>query len=88
MIMKLKNGFILREVSGNVVVGPTGDELNLNMMITLNGTGRFLWEQLEKGTEKEDLLKAMLDQYEVDEETAKAHIDAFCAKLEKHGFLA
>ena len=86
--MKLKKGFVLREVSGSVVVVPTGDDLNLNMMITLNGTGRFLWEQLEKGAEKEDLLKAMLAEYDVAEDTAKAHIDAFCAKLEKHGFLA
>ena len=86
--MKLKKGFVLREVSGSVIVVPTGDDLDLNMMITLNGTGRFLWEQLEKGAEKEDLLKAMLAQYEVDEETARTHIDAFCAKLEKHGFLA
>jgi hypothetical protein len=86
--MKLKEGFVLREVSGSVVVVPTGEDLDLNMMITLNGTGRFLWEHLEKGAEKEDLLKAMLGEYDVDEDTAKAHIDAFCAKLEKHGFLA
>lgn len=86
--MKLKNGFVLREVSGSVVVVPTGDDLDLNMMITLNGTGRFLWEQLEKGAQKEDLLRAMLSEYDVEEETAKAHIDAFCEKLEKYGFLA
>ena len=64
--MKLKDGFVLRTVAGETVVIPTGDDMNLNMMITLNGTGRFLWEHLEKGAEKEDLLKAMLgDRFDV-----------------------
>jgi len=86
--MKLKEGFVLREVAGSVVVVPTGDALDLNMMITLNDTGRFLWELLEKGAEEEDLVKAMLAEYDVDEQTAKAHTAAFCEKLNKHGFLA
>ena len=40
--MKLKQGFILRQVAGENVVVPAGDALNLNMMITLNSTGAFL----------------------------------------------
>ena len=86
--MKLKEGFVLREVAGSVVVLPTGDELNMDMMITLNGTGRFLWEKLEKGAEEEDLVRDMLAEYAVDEATARAHIRAFCAKLQENGFFA
>ena len=40
--MKLKDGFILREVAGQTVVLPTGGDLHLNMMITLNETAKFL----------------------------------------------
>ena len=47
-MLKLKEGFILREIGGEIMVIPSGDELDLNMMITLNETGRFLWERLEK----------------------------------------
>ena len=46
--MKLKEGFILRTVAGETVVLPTGGVTNFDMMITLNGTGRFLWEMLGK----------------------------------------
>ena len=46
MNMKIKEGFLLRQVSGQVVVLPTGNELDLNMMITLNDTGAFLWERM------------------------------------------
>ena len=43
MTMKLKDGFVLRQVGGQTVVLASGSELDLNMMITLNGTGKFLW---------------------------------------------
>ena len=44
--MKLKEGFLLRQVAGQNVVLPDDDTLNLNVMITLNDTGAFLWERL------------------------------------------
>ena len=86
--MKLKDGFVLRTVAGDTIVVPTGSALDLNMMITLNDTGKFLWEKLEKGAETEDLVAALLEEYDVDETTAKAHVAAFVEKLNDHGFLA
>ena len=85
--MNLKDGFILRSVAGETVVVPTGDDLDLNMMITLNETGKFLWEHLEKGAEESELVAALLGEYDVDEQTAKAHVTAFVKKLNDHGFL-
>lgn len=86
--MKLKDGFVLRTVAGENVVLPSGDELNLNMMITLNDTGRFLWEKLEAGAEVEDLVAALLAEYDVEEATARAAVERFVAKLNENGFLA
>jgi len=88
MIIKLKPGFILRTVAGQVVVLPSGDELDLNMMITLNDTGKFLWERLETGAEVEELVSALLAEYDVDEATARAGVECFIAKLNENGFLA
>ena len=85
--MKLKKGFVLREVAGSTVAVPTGTELNFNGMITLNSTGKTLWSCLEKGAELEDLTKALLDEYDVDEETAAKHAAAFVEKLKGLGFL-
>ena len=86
--MKIKEGFILREVAGQIVVLPTGDQLDLNMMITLNDTGRFLWEHLQKETTKEELVAALLAEYEVDEELAAKSVDAFVQKLRDGELLA
>ena len=86
--MKLKEGFILREVAGETIVIPSGDSLNLNMMISLNETGKVLWERLDKGAEEAELVAALLAEYDVDEATAKTHVAAFVQKLKDNDFLA
>ena len=86
--MKLKNGFILREVAGQIVVLPSGDDLDLNMMITLNEVGKFIWLLLEKDTNEAAIVAAILEEYDVDRTTAEAAVAGFVRKLEEHGFLA
>ena len=45
--MKIKNGFILRNVSDAYVVVAVGEAAkDFNGMITLNETGAFLWKTL------------------------------------------
>ncbi len=85
--MKIKEGFLLRQVAGQTVVLPTGGDLDLNMMITLNGTGTFLWEQLQSETTEAELTAALLKEYDVDEETARKSVDVFVKKLRDNGFL-
>ena len=86
--MKLKQGFILRTVAGETIVLPSGDELDLNMMITLNDTGKFLWQKLENGAEVDELVAGLLAEYDVDEATARIGVERFVAKLNENGFLA
>ena len=85
--MKLKDGFILREVAGENVVIPSGGDLALNMMMTLNETGAFLWRLLEEETSEQALVQALLAEYDVDEESAVKHVSAFVAKLHENNFL-
>lgn len=85
--MKLKQGFIMREIAGEIIVVPSGDEMNLNMMITLNNTGRFLWQRLEADATMDELVQEMLDEYDVDEQTARAGAERFVSKLKERGFL-
>ncbi len=85
--MKLKDGFVLREVAGACVVVPTGADLNLNGMISLNETGKTLWTCLEKETDVDAMVAALLAEYDVDEATARDGVGKFVEKLRAHGFL-
>lgn len=76
--MKTKKGFMLRQTAGrNIVVAVGQASEEFNGLITLNETGAFLWKMLQAGTTYEDILKALLDEYDVSEADAKAGIDAF-----------
>lgn len=86
--MKLKDDFILRNIAGQTVVLPSGGDLDLNMMITLNETGAFLWERMQQETDEAALVAALLAKYDVDEARASAAVTAFVQKLEANGFLA
>lgn len=86
--MKLKEGFLLRQVAGQTVVLPCGDALDLNVMITLNETGAFLWERLSEETSEDALVAALLAEYDVDEETACKAVQDFVKKLHDNGFMA
>lgn len=80
--MKIKPGFMLREVAGcSVVVAIGTDTMDFNGMINLNGTGTFLWKMLEKGATIEELVNATLDEYAIDEETAYKDIFLFLNKM-------
>lgn len=85
--MKIKDGFLLRQVAGQTVVLPTGNELDLNMMITLNDTGAFLWEHLQTETDENALVAALLAEYDVDEARARQCVADFVRKLSDNGFL-
>lgn len=85
--MKLKDGFLLREIAGDTVVIPTGETVDLNLLITLNDTGRFLWQRLETETDEASLTAALLAEYDVDERTARSHVAAFVHKLKEHDFI-
>ena len=80
--MKIKDGFVLREVAGSFIVVAVGEAVKtFNGLINLNETGAFLWRILEKGAEKEDLIAQLLAEYEVDEKTAASDVDNFINKL-------
>lgn len=85
--MKIKEGFLLREVAGQTVVLPVGEDLDLNMMITLNETGRFLWEHLQEDTDEAALIAALLKEYDVDEATAAGAVRKFLEKLDVNELL-
>lgn len=85
--MKLKNGFVLREVAGETVVVPVEADLNFNGMITLNEAAKVLWGVLEKETTAEELVDAILAEFDVDRATAQNDVDAFIQKLKGLDFL-
>lgn len=67
--MKLRKGFVLREVCGEkVLVGEGLDALDFGKMISLNRTAAFLWEKASEMGDftAEDLASALCERYDID----------------------
>lgn len=87
--MKLKKGFVLKEIAGECVVVSVNSDLDLRGIITLNSTAKTLWLALDKGVDDTcELVKALTDEYDVTEELARASAENFVAKLKELNLLA
>ncbi len=82
--MKLKDGFVLRRVGGHSIVVPVGAQtVDFTCMITLNDTGAFLWQQLQDERTAQELVQALLEEYEVEPAVAEADVARFIEKLQQ-----
>lgn len=70
--MKIKNGFILREMCGENIVTAEGlEHINFNKLISLNSTAAFLWNKVEgKEFTAEEMAEYLVEEYGIDMELA------------------
>ena len=80
--MKIKDGFILREVAGTFVIISVGDEsLDFKGVITINEVGADIWRGIEEGKTKEEIIKKILNDYNVTEDIVTDDFDDFIEQL-------
>ncbi len=80
--MKIKDGFIVNKVGTQYVVVPVGQaSRERHCMIRLNDTGAFLWKQLGTHATEDALVQALLTEYAVADDMARADVAAFLGKL-------
>ena len=78
--MKIKKGFILREMCGENIVTAEGlEHINFNKLISLNSTAAFLWNKVA-GQEftAEEMAKYLVEEYQIDMELALKDSEALC----------
>ncbi len=88
MIYKIKEGFVLRKIGPQVMAVPVGKLTSeIHGMIALSESGALLWNLLIKGADKETLVNTLLEEYEIDRETAEKDTEKFIENLIKQGAL-
>ena len=86
--MKIAGEFILRDVVGEHVLIPMGETaLHFNGIISLNEVSACIWQGLEQEKSREELLAAVLEEFEVSPEEAGADLDEFLEMLRKNQLL-
>lgn len=85
--MKIKKGFVLREVGGESVVVPVGEmSKKFHGMINLNETGAVLWKFFSEEHSIDEGVEALLTEYDVEESLARADVEQFVKTITENGF--
>lgn len=82
--MKINKNYVVKNVIGEVVIVPTGEIAQyFNGLISTNQVAGFIWENMEKCDTPEDMLKLVLENFDVEEEQARNDVLGFLDTLKK-----
>ena len=83
--MDIKKNVILRTVAGEHMLVPIGDTVfQYNGIFMMTDSGKLLWENIRNGAEKDELVKVLTSEYEIDEATALQDVEEFLEKLRSY----
>lgn len=85
---KIRKGYTLRYFIGEYLLIPVGLSEDIDMKVgIINSTGEVLWKTLQEESTFQDLLTAVMDEFDVTEEQASEDIREFLKQLEKYNLL-
>lgn len=85
-MMRIKKGFVLREVCGkDVIMGEGLGAVNFGKMLTLNDTASWLWKKAKETGDftVEMLTDALCEEYDVSEEEARKDVTDIIASWQE-----
>ncbi|RGF12483.1 PqqD family protein [Blautia sp. AM16-16B] len=86
--MKIKSGFVLREVAGKAVVIAVGEaSKSFHGMINLNSTGKVIWQGVDKGLSEEEITSLIVDTFDVDVQTAQSGVHRMIGQMQDAGVI-
>lgn len=83
-LYKARSDFALREISGENVLIPIGNQVfRNNSVIVMNDTAMFMWKALKSELSLFQLVKALVDEYEISADAVLDDVDRFLTALLK-----
>lgn len=86
--MKIKDGFVLRDVMDEYIVMPAGAQMKeFEGVVVLNESSAFLFRKMQSEATEQELVEALLAEYDVDRDTAEKDTAELIKKLDDYGVL-
>ena len=87
-MIRLKDGFTVRNIAGEYMALPVGENIaTFNGTVVLNEVSAFIIEKLKQPLSEDELIKMLLSEYDVDEQTAQKDVKELLKKLDGYGML-
>ena len=77
---------IVTRKTGNeyVLVPITNNIADMNSVYTLNETGAFIWEQIDGKRNVEEIISALITEYDIDKQNAESDVFSFIENMNKY----
>ncbi len=86
--MKIKDGFILKDVAGSKIVIATGEQrMNFNGVITFNSVGADVFTMLDGTNSVEDIVSKISEDYGADKSLVKSDVEKLIEKMKKFNLI-
>lgn len=86
--MRIKEGFVMREVAGQAIVVATGKaSQSFNGMIKLNSTAKDIFRLIDEGKSESEIVSLLCEKYDVSEQKAADDTAAIISKMRSAGVL-
>lgn len=86
--MKTNPDYILREIAGETILVPSGEaSKEINGLINLNPTAAFIWKNINIVSSTNELIEKLLEEFEIDEETAAQDVHGLLKELIQVGMV-
>ena len=82
----IKQGYVAREVAGEFIAVPVDSSVGSNIIV-LNEVSKFLWDELKTAKTFDELLDAVVKNYDVPKEEAETDLKEFLMQLIENGLL-
>lgn len=80
--MKIKEGFVTREIANTIVAVPTGELVNIFQgMIKLTDSSKFVWDLLQEDITIDEIADKLSKKYNLNINKAKADTEKFINNL-------
>lgn len=87
-VYRIKEGYTLRNFFDEYLVIPVGLSEDIETKVgILNSVGEVIWKTLQKDSTFQDLLAAVMKEFDVKEEEASKDIEEFLEQLDQYKFL-
>ena len=86
--MKIKDGYILKDVAGNKIVIATGSAaMTFNGVMTFNTVGADIFNLLDGNHTPEEIVKEIATEYNAPEDVVKRDFDKLVAKMREYDLI-
>ena len=84
--MKTHPDFIFRQIAGENILVPCGESAK-RLLINMNSTAAFIWQNLNDAKDLDELTARVVDNFEIDEETARRDVNGLTAEMIQKGMV-